>query len=64
MHRNADDPEGFRRIAPGLEGAIEGAHHGHPDRTLRKKRAHVFRAQAADGASSQGARKEALASGS
>ena len=24
-------PNGFRRIALGLEGAIEGAHHGHPD---------------------------------
>jgi len=24
-------PHGFRRIALGLTGAIEGAHHGHPD---------------------------------
>jgi hypothetical protein len=24
-------PDGFRRIALGLEGAIESAHHGHPD---------------------------------
>jgi hypothetical protein len=24
-------PGGFRRIALGLEGAVESAHHGHPD---------------------------------
>ena len=24
-------PDGFRRIALGLEGVIENAHHGHPD---------------------------------
>jgi hypothetical protein len=24
-------PDGFRRIALGLDGAIESAHHGHPD---------------------------------
>jgi hypothetical protein len=31
------DPDGFRRIALGMEHAVEGAHMGHPDFRVRNK---------------------------
>jgi hypothetical protein len=35
-------PAGFRRIALGMEGAVEGAHMAHPDFRVNKRIFHHF----------------------